>query len=626
MTDTDNLSRRRFLQATGGAASAVALAGCTGGNDDSSQDTTTTSGETTTAGEETTTEEAETPSDDANVLRLINSTMTTLDPIKATDTASGTVIQQVFDALMNYPNAEIEVKGQLAKGHKVSDDFKTYTFNLKQGAKFHNGKEVTAQDFVYSFERLAASDNSRRGYFILDSIGVKHETKTVKKDGKETEVYKPGSMAVTAVDDYTLKMELSEPFHAVPEMLAYTSFAALPKGILGDIEGYEGKMSHKKFATQNPIGAGAFKFDEWSTNTEAKVSKFENYHGSAADVDGIHWNIMSDPQAMYTYGTVNQNADMIHAGQFPTSQYNADKVNVKKTDKLGRKIGTYGKTTSGATMNYTGVATIGSYYIGFNAEAVPKPVRQAAAYALNQGQAVDKVFKGRGESSYHFTPPSIYPGGPDAYDKHAKENYPYGYNKTDLKQARKVMKEAGYGPDNKFSFEFTVYESSSTWPELGKLLRDKLASAYIDMSINTAPFSTLLKRGRKGNLEAYSLGWIMDYPAPDNFLQLLHPPKTDTSADNELSYFNWSGTEAAKKAKQAWKKIQNNPKPTDAAKKKRGEAYVAMEEANWEDVVLLPAYHDFSERFTYDWVDAPRFGAADYSRQMYNNVKIGQRK
>ncbi|UPW01772.1 ABC transporter substrate-binding protein [Halorussus gelatinilyticus] len=621
MTDTDNLNRRRFLQATGGAASAVALAGCTGGNNDSQDTATTTADETTTADstETTTTEEANTPSDDSNVLRLINSTMTTLDPIKATDTASGTVIQQVFDALMNYPNAEIEVKSQLAKSHTVSDDFKTYTFKLKEGAKFHNGTEVTAQDFVYSFERLAASDNSRRAYFILDSIGVKHETDS---EGN----YKPGSMAVTAEDDYTLKMELSEPFHAVLEMLAYTSFAALPKGIVGDIKGHEGEMSHKKFSTKSPVGAGPFTFDTWSTNTEARVSKFENYHGSAADVDGVHWNIMSDPQAMYTYGTVNQNADMLHAGQLPTSQYNRNKVNVKKTDKLGRKVGTYGKTTSGATMKYTGVPTIGSYYIGFNAEAVPKAVRQAAAYALNQGQAVNKVFKGRGESSYHFTPPSIYPGGPDAYKKHAKENYPYGYNETKLAEARKVMKEAGYGKDNKFSFEFTVYQSSSTWPELGKLLRDKLASAYIDMSINTAPFSTLLKRGRKGNLEAYSLGWIMDYPAPDNFLQLIHPPKTDTSKSNELSYFNWSGTEAAKKATKAWEKVQNNPKPTDAAKKKRNEAYVAMEEANWEDVVLLPAYHDFSERFTYDWIDAPRFGAADYSRQMYNNVKIGERK
>jgi peptide/nickel transport system substrate-binding protein len=613
MTDTDNLNRRRFLQATGGAASAVALAGCTG-EGDSSQDTTTSE----TTGGETTTEEADVPDDSENVLRLINSTMTTLDPIRATDTASGTVIQQVFDALMNYPNGEVEVEGQLATDYEVSDDYTTYTFTLKEGATFHNGTEVTASDFVYSFERLAASDKSRRASFILGDVGVTHETDS---EG----AYKPESMGVTAESDYPLKMELSQPFHAVAEMLAYTSFAAVPEGIVGDIDGYEGEMAHKEFATKSPVGAGPFTFDEWNSNTDARVSKYEDYHGSAASVDGVHWNIMSDPQAMYAYGTVNQNADVIHGAQFPTSQYNPDKVSVEKTDDLGRKVGTYGETTSGATMDYLGVATIGEFYMGFNADAVPKPVRQAAAYAMNQEEAVNKIFKGRGESSYHFTPPNIYPDGPGAYETHAEENYPYGYNETQLEKARKVMEEAGYGPDNKASFTFTVYESSSTWPDLGKLLRDKLASAHIEMTIEKTPFSTLTKRGRNGNLEAYSLGWIMDYPAPDNFLKLLYPPQTDTSKDAPLSYFNWSGTDAADQATKAWEKVQKNTKPTDAAKEARNEAYIAIEEANWEDMVLLPAYHEVSERFSYDWVDIPHFGGADFSRQMYNNVELGDR-
>src|SRR6056297_2940029 len=158
MTDTDNLSRRRFLQATGGAASAVALAGCTGDSDDSGSETTTSDeGESTTTSGDSGNQQ---PPEGENVLRLINSTMTTLDPIKSTDTAGGRVIQQVFDSLMNYPNGEIEVENQLASGHEVSDDYKTYTFSLKEGATFHNGDEVTAQDLVYSWERLAQSSNS----------------------------------------------------------------------------------------------------------------------------------------------------------------------------------------------------------------------------------------------------------------------------------------------------------------------------------------------------------------------------------------------------------------------------------------------------------------------------------
>ncbi|WP_115865583.1 ABC transporter substrate-binding protein [Halorussus litoreus] len=619
MTDTDNLSRRRFLQATGGAASAVALAGCTGDQDDSGNETTTESSDG--VGQ---------PPEGENILRLINSTMTTIDPIRATDTASGTVIQQVFDALMNYPNGEIQVENQLAAGHEVSDDFTTYTFELKEGATFHNGDEVTADDFVYSWERLAASDKSRRAYFILDSIGVEHEMETVTKttkEGEEEEVeqYKPGSMAVEAVDEYTIEINLSSPFHATMEMLAYTSFAVVPEGIVGDIEGYEGKIDHSEFATENPIGAGPFEFESWESNNEAEVSKFDDYHGEAASVDGVHWNIMSDSEAMHTYGTVNQNADMIINNQLPTGHYDPKKVNVEETDDLGRQVGTYGETTSGATMDYTGFATVSAYYMGFNTDAVDKPVRQAAAYAMNQKEAVDSVFKGRGDTSYHFTPPSIYPGGAPAYREHAENKYPYGYDEEQLDQARQVMEDAGYGDDNRASFTFTVYESSDTWPQLGQLLRDKLTSVYIDMEIETAPFSTLTERGRSGNLEAYSLGWAMDWPAPDNFLQLLNPPLTDTSKDAPISYFNWSGTDAAEQATQAWETIQNNPAPTEEDQSARGEAYVQMEEANWEDMCLLPTYHQMDERFKYQWVDCPKFGGAQTSRQMYNTVSLNER-
>ena len=609
MTDTDNLSRRRFLQATGGAASAAALAGCIGGGEGNSDN-----------------------QQSDKTLNLINSTVSTLDPVKSTDTAGGRVIQQVFDPLINYPNGEIDVENLLVDSYDVADDQKTYTFHLKKGTQFHGDYgEVTASDVVYSWRRLAESENSRRTYFILDSVGVEHESTTVTytdSEGKEHEMSaaKPDSLALKVVDDYTLEMTLQEPFHSTLEVLAYTSFAVVPEGIVGDIEGYDGDMEHSKFATKNPVGAGPFEFENWSSNNEVSVTRFDDYHGETANVAGVHWNISSDQDAIYTYGIVNQNADMVVGSQLPTGKYDPKKVSVEKTDDRGRKIGKYGKTQSGATMRYEGVATINSFYMGFNTDAVEKPVRKAAAYAVNQDEVINQIFKGRGETSYHFTPPSIYPGGATEYKSHAKENYPYGYNEGQLDEAKKVMEEAGYGDDNRASFTFTVYESSNTWADFGTLLQDKLASVYIDMEVERAPFSTLLERGRNGDLQAYSLGWVMDWPAPDNFLQLLNPPQTDTSKSAPIAYTNWSGTDAAKQAEEAWKTVQENTAPTDDAQQARNEAYVQMEEANWEDVVFLPAYHRMDERFSYEWVDAPKFGGGGTSRQMFNNVKISDRK
>jgi peptide/nickel transport system substrate-binding protein len=614
MTDSNSLSRRRFLQATGGAASAAAIAGCTG-NDGGG-------GEDTPAGNETGTGTDSGTNVGSNYLQLINSTMTTLDPVKSTDTASGRVVQQLFDGLTNYPNGEVKATNLLATNFEVSDDFTTYTFDIKEGVEYHNGTEVTAQDFIYSMERLAASENSRRAYFVLDSLGVTHETETVTQDGEEVEQYKPGTLGLEAVDDYTLEMNLEKPFASTIPMLAYTSFAAVPEGIVGDIPGYEGEMSHSEFATQNPVGAGPFSLNKWETKTEAIVDKYENYHGDAASLDGVRWQIIEDSDARFNYAS-NKNAD---AFAIPTAKYDPAKLSVEATDELGREYGTY-QFNNGSTLGYTGVATINTFYIAFNQKNVDEPaVRKAVAYALNQKTAVEQVFKGRGSSAYHFTPPNIYPNGAEQYREHAESEYPYGYNESNLEQARSLMEEAGYGPNNRYEVTFTTYQSP-TWQQIGQILRDQLTSAHIDMTLEEAPFSTLLQRGRQGNLEMYSLGWIMDWPAPDNFLQNLVPRLTITSQQGGAkgAYVDWEGTEAAERANEAWDTITSNPEPTDEAQQIRNEAYVAMEEANWEDVVLLNVYHEMDQLFNYDWVDMPRFGGGGFSRMKLNDVTVGTR-
>ena len=616
MTDNNSLSRRRFLQATGGAASAVAIAGCTGGNDEG---TPADGGSGNESGNESTGGGSDRDAKE-NYIQMTNSSIETLDPVANTGTAGGMVIQQTYDALMMYPNGEATVEQLLAAEYEVSDDYKTYTFTLND-ATFHNGKDVTASDFVYSFERLAASDNSRRSYFILDSLGVAHETETVTTDGEESEVYKAGTLGVEAVDEKTLEITLAQAFHASLEMLAYTSFAAVPEGIVGDIEGFDGEMEYNQFAN-NPVGCGPFQFESWEKGTSVEVSKYEDYYGNKAQTAGIHWQIIEDTQALYNYGQ-NKNADII---QIPSSEYDANNISIDSEDDEGRSIGTYGPMRNGETANYMSVPEISAYYVGFNMEAVPKPVRQAFAYAMNQQTMVEEVFKSRGEPAYHFTPPSIYPGGAQEYNSHAENSYPYGYNESQLDQARQVMEEAGYGPDNMYEVQWTQYQST-TWEDMAKILRDQLQSAHIDMSIEKAPFSTLLKRGRNGNMEVYTLGWIADWPAADNFLQLLNPPQTDTSQPAPTSYINWSSEsgDAAQQAADAWSTVSENLAPTDQAASARAEAYVQIEEANWEDVGFLPVYHSLGERFWYDWLDVAPHGGMGDSRQMLNQATLSQR-
>lgn len=616
------LERRSFLKATGSAAAVAAFAGCSGDGD--------VEGDQETETETPTVEEGDGGDDEENVntdlkqegdLWRTNSTMSTLDPIEATDTASGIVIQQMFDPLMNYPDGEPAVEALMAADYEVSDDFTTYTFQLNDGT-FHDGDDVTADDFAFAFERLAGSPNSSRTYFILDSLGVTHEKTTEEVDGEEQEVYEQGTLGVEAVDDSTLEIQLETPFASALEMLAYSSFSPVPEGVVGDIDGYDGEMEQDEFSSSNPIGNGPFEFDDWDSGTEARVEAYDDYYGESPNIDGVHWAVIEDDTARYNYG-MNRNADII---SIPTSQYDPSKVSVDEEDDEGRQIGTYGELRNGDTANYSAVSDIGIFYLGFNMARVDKPVRQAVAYALNQQTIVEEIFKGRGEPAYHFTPKSIFPDGADNYNSRAENEYPYGYGETLLDEARSVMEEGGYSDNERASVELTIYESE-VWSEAAGILRDQLQSAYVDLEINEAPFSTLLERGRNGELEMYSLGWIADWPAPDNFLQLLNPPQTDTSLDAPISYINWSSDngDAAQQAEDAYQTILDNPAPTDDEQSAREDAYLEIENANWEDVGMLPVYHRLTEMFWYDHLDITPPAGMGPSRQKMNNVSIGER-
>ncbi len=593
MTGGDSVSRRGFLRATGGAAAAT-LAGCSSGgtNDDGgSQDAV-----------------------EGGTLDLINVSMSTFDPIGVTDEASNWVASQVFDGLVTLPDGKTSVAKALARGYQTNDDYTRYVFTLQKGATFHDGREVTAHDFVYAWNRLANSLNSNRGYFLTDTLGVVHETRTVQTEDGERTVY--DLTGVQATDEYTLEIELERAFASTLPILAFVAFVAVPEGIVGDIEGYEGEMSQSAFAT-NPVGAGPFELDHWKQGEEAVATRYEDYHGQTAYVDAVRWHVIPSPQAAYTFA-MNGNAD---AFKIPTPRYSQSKVTVEEELDNGRKRGTYGPVQNGEAVNFASVPEVATFFFAFDTNNVPKPVRQAVAYVTNQQQIVEQVFKGRHETGYHLTPPAVYPGGPDAYHRHAEEQYPYGYNETLLEEATQVMEDAGYSSDEQFDLTFTHYPSA-TWRQIGQILRDRLGGAHINLQIEQLGFSQFIQQGASGNLDAYTYGWIADWPAPDTFLQLIYPPRTDTSeyGAGASSFTNWSGTAAARRAKQAYERVQENFQPTEEAQRIRNEAYVTMEEANWEDAVLVQTMHSVNQTMWYDHLHMPVHGPMGMARMKLNDA------
>jgi peptide/nickel transport system substrate-binding protein len=158
---------------------------------------------------------------------------------------------------------------------------------------------------------------------------------------------------------------------------------------------------------------------------------------------------------------------------------------------------------------------------------------------MNQQRIADQVYKGLPKPAYELTPPPAYMKreGEDAldnYDAHVtdgarsqldvgSDGYPYGVGETRLDEAKRVMEEAGYGPDNRYSVEFTVFSGNSSWDAIAKELRDKLQVAYVDIDITKADFGTIISKAIDGSLDMFSLGDGMEWPESDNFLRFIRP-------------------------------------------------------------------------------------------------------
>jgi len=344
-------------------------------------------------------------------LQTISGTFNSLDPVDSGNTASGGKIMDMFDAPLNYDNGTTEVQNLLVEEYEVSDDLTEYTFTLKEGIQFQDGYgELTADDVVYSIRRLVESPNSTNTYFPKSVLDIERET-----DDEGNVV--PGSTGVEATGEYEFTVTLNSAFGYTLSVLAYSAFSVVPEGIVGDIEGYDGDMEYQEFATSNPVGAGPFRFDTWESGNggEFAATAFEDYHGEVPSFD-IRAAIISDPNAQYNT-FLNQNADV--AG-IPTSKYDPSKVEIDERNGA-QGIGTYGPLENDMTVNMAQTPTIDTYYIGFNLEKVPAPVREAMAYVINREQFMADVFKGRGAPAYQLTPPQAFPGGGEAYQNHWQE-------------------------------------------------------------------------------------------------------------------------------------------------------------------------------------------------------------
>jgi oligopeptide transport system substrate-binding protein len=475
-----------------------------------------------------------------------------LDPVQTGDTLSGHVVSQLYDALYEYHYLKrpYELKPALAEAMpEVSEDRLTYTISVKQGVRFQDdgcfpggrGREVTAHDFVYSIKRLADQANEPRGWWLLqgkiaglDEFHEESVARAAEPEGKRTPMdYSWNVPGLQAADDYTLQIQLVEPFPQLKYALAMSYTAAVPHEA---VEKY-GDEFHN-----HPVGTGPFRLKEWSKRWRLILERnptfrddFYPSEGEPGDreaglleaagtrlpvVDEVHYTIVYEDQPAWLYfkqGYVD--ASGISKDHFAEVVTEARELSPEFLRK-------------GVSLTKLLEAQVG--YIGFNMNdpvvGGDRRLRQAMSLAYDTEWRIERLANGRAISAQGPIPPGIF-----GYDPEFRNPY----KQHDLEQARRLMVEAGYrggrGPDGRPMKVY--YDIGAAGPEAiqpAQAFAADMAQIGIEVEIRTNTWSEFLRKLDEGSMQVFGLGWVLDYPDPENFLQLLYGPNRAPGPNNTM--------------------------------------------------------------------------------------------
>ncbi len=398
-----------------------------------------------------------------------------LDPSLVTDGESLGVTKNIFDTLLDYKGQTTEVEPALATEWKSSDDGLTWTFQLREGVKFHDGTDFNAEAVVFNFERWMDPDHPfHQGEFPYYGYmfgGYK---------GDEGHVIE----AVKAVGEYTVEFKLKRPLGPFLNNLAMTPFAiASPEAI---------KKYGEEFG-QNPVGTGPYVFEEWKKNDTITLLKNEDYWMEGAPkLDRLIFKTIPDNSARLT---------ALQSGEIDLMDgLNPDDVAVVESDGALQLF-------KRPSMN------VG--YLALNTEKAPLDnvkVRQAINHAINKQALIDAFFGGLGEPAKNPMPPSLWGYNDDIKD--------YEYNPE---RAKELLAEAGY-PDG-FEIELWTFPNPRPYipqpQKIAEAVQADLGRVGIKVTITSHEWAPYLDKTGKGEHKMAFLGWTGDNGDPDNFLYVL---------------------------------------------------------------------------------------------------------
>jgi oligopeptide transport system substrate-binding protein len=413
-----------------------------------------------------------TPVREKGALNLWDTGPITLDPAISSESTSQTYVMQIFSGLARL-GTEAKPVPDIAESWQISDSGQVYTFYLRQGVKFQDGKEVTAQDFKYSWERACRPETNSQtaATYLGDIVGVKDMLA-----GKATAI-----SGVQVINDHTLKVTIDAPKVYFLAKLTYPTTFVVDKANVESGGGWWTK----------PNGTGPFKLSEWKKDDTLVLEPNEFYYGQPANVKVVFHLLAGVPMALYEMGEID------------VTQVDENNVD-RATDKSGPF---YKELAIFPELSF--------FYIGFNTQKPPFDdvnVRRAFCYAVDKEKIIRIILKDMMAKADGILPPSM-PG----YNANLQ-----GLN-YDVAKAKSLIATSKYGSvSNLPPITLTISGYGGNIPEyLGAILQDWRENLGVQVSVRQLEpdiFSYSLKEEAD---QMYVSGWIADYPDPQNFLDIL---------------------------------------------------------------------------------------------------------
>ncbi len=465
------------------------------------------------------------------VLRRLWSDPPTLDPHLSGDTTSAGVVVEIFSGLVAL-NTDLQLVPDVADRWEISQDGKTYTFYIRDNARFHDGKPITASDFKWSLERAASPDTASpvADTYLSDIVGVDDVL-----EGRTTDI-----AGVRVIDDRTLQIEIDAPKAYFLAKMTY------PTAYVLDRENVEAGGNSW---TDSPNGSGPFRLAEYTVGEVIVLERNENFYLEPPHLDSVIMNLAGG-QSMAMYE--NDEIDITGVGLFEL-----DRV-LDPTEPLNKELVI-------APPSFT------TFYIGFNASEPPfddPKFRQALTHAVDKDLIANEVLSTLVTPAYGVLPPG----------------FP-GYNadleglQFDPDLARQLLSESKYADaETRPRIVVTVPGTGgSIGLDMEVVIEMWRQELEVEVEIQQVEWATYLQDLNANKFQAFGgSGWQADYPDPQDFLDILF--HTD-SKQNHTSYSNPDLDAILEQAR------------TEPDVERRVELYHQAEDLIVQDAPLLPLWY-----------------------------------